>query len=124
VILSTYLAHKLLDHVFNGVAYTAPSGVWIAIYTNDPTPADVGTEVAGYSRPAATWTSPADHLIFTDAMVSFTGITGEPDITHWGARDASTGGNLLVAQAFPETFTPPEGGTLLLPAAAFAVTAF
>ena len=50
---SDYLEDKVLDHVFGGTAYTAPSTLYVALYTVAPTDTGGGTEVLGrgYSRP-------------------------------------------------------------------------
>ena len=47
--LSNYLEQKLLDHIYNEVAYSVPTTIYVALYTDDPTDADVGTEVTGGS---------------------------------------------------------------------------
>lgn len=41
-----FLSDALLDHVFNGVTYTPPTDVDIALYTVAPTGAGGGTEVS------------------------------------------------------------------------------
>ena len=44
---SDYLEDKVLDHVFGGTAYTAPSTLYVALYTVAPTDTGGGTEVSG-----------------------------------------------------------------------------
>ena len=44
---SDYLEDKVLDHVFGGNAYTAPSTLYVALYTVAPTDTGGGTEVSG-----------------------------------------------------------------------------
>ena len=55
---SDYLEDKVLDHVFGGNAYTAPSTLYVALYTVAPTDTGGGTEVSGgaYARQTATFT--------------------------------------------------------------------
>ena len=49
---SDYLEDKVLDHVFGGTAYTAPTTLYVALYTVAPTDTGGGTEVSGgaYAR--------------------------------------------------------------------------
>ena len=44
---SDYLEDKVLDRVFGGNAYTAPSTLYVALYTVAPTDTGGGTEVSG-----------------------------------------------------------------------------
>ncbi len=99
-----YWEKKILDHIFNKAAYTAPT-IYVALSTADPT--DTGSGLAepsgnGYARKqtaasdwnAATGTNPtvtdnATALAFSEA----TGSWGT--ISHFALMDAPTGGNLL-----------------------------
>ena len=49
---SDYLENKVLGHVFGGTAYTAPSTLYVALYTVAPSDTGGGTEVSGggYAR--------------------------------------------------------------------------
>lgn len=99
--ISTYLAEKLLDHVFGGTPYTAPVTVYASLYTSDPGPADTGTEAAflNYARQAVTFGAVASRQISNSAKVTYpaAGATGVPEtITHAALHDAVSGGNLLV----------------------------
>ena len=54
-----YLEDKVLDHVFGGTAYTAPSTLYVALFTVSPGDDGTGgTEVSGgaYARQTATFT--------------------------------------------------------------------
>ena len=55
---SDYLEDKVLNHVFGGNAFTAPSTLHVALYTVAPTDTGGGTEVSGggYTRKTATFT--------------------------------------------------------------------
>ena len=44
---SDYLEDKVLDHVFGGNAYTAPTTLYVALYTVAPSDTGGGTEVSG-----------------------------------------------------------------------------
>lgn len=96
--LSTYLANKLLDHSLGTASYTMPTGVWIALYTDDPTPADAGTEVSGgsYARIAVTFDAAAAQATQNAAQLTSVKATGDWGvISHIGLRDAAAAGNLL-----------------------------
>jgi hypothetical protein len=124
--VGVYLSQKMLNHVLNNITYTSPAQTWIALYTDDPTQDDIGTEITGYTRWAAGWTATSGSFQFvdSDAQATFTGLTGSPIITHWAARDAATVGNLLFYESFLLPLIPEEGGTLIVPAAAFTVGVF
>ena len=55
--MSDYLENKLTDHVFSGTAYTAPTTIYIALFTSACSDSATGTEVSGgsYARQAVTW---------------------------------------------------------------------
>lgn len=100
--ISNYLEEKVLNHVFRGVASTSPVALYIALYTNNPTDADTGTEVSGtgYARQPISFTAPTQ--VDGKAQIANTADVEFPQagaswgtITHAGIRDALTGGNLL-----------------------------
>lgn len=96
--LSDYLENKLLDHILRNVPWASPTTVYAALYINDPTDADTGTEVTGggYARQAITFSAPSDGETTNVADVIFPEATANwGNITHIGIRDAATGGNLL-----------------------------
>ena len=108
--LSDYLEAALLDHIYNNDALASPASVWIALYTDDPTDADSGTEVTGgsYARVevnpngggtpefALAVTDGIGKMVTNDDDITFpTATAAWGTVTHLGVRDASTGGNLL-----------------------------
>ncbi len=46
--MSNYLENALINVTLRATAYTAPTTVYLALYTSDPTDADTGTEVEEY----------------------------------------------------------------------------
>lgn len=98
---SDYLEAQLINAIFRATPFVSPTTIYMALYTSDPTEADVGAEVlaagTGYARQAVTFSAPADGVTSNNAQVSFPVATlGWGTITHVGFRDALTGGNLLV----------------------------
>lgn len=100
--ISNYLADALLNEVFRATNYVAPVTVYVALYTSDPTRADVGIEVTGgsYARQSIAFDAPADVLskrtLLNTTDVVFPVATADWGIiTHVGIRNALTNGNLL-----------------------------
>jgi hypothetical protein len=97
---SDYLEDKVLDHVFGGNAYTAPSTLHVALYTVAPTDTGGGTEVSGggYVRKTATFnvsgTNPTT-ASNTAAIEYPTATANYGTVVAVGIFDASSSGNLL-----------------------------
>jgi hypothetical protein len=98
--MSNYLENALLNGTLNGTTYTAPTTVYVGLYTSDPTDANTGTEVSGgsYARKAVTFAtaSGTGGSVATNADVTFDEATAAWGIVSYiGILDALTGGNLL-----------------------------
>ena len=107
--LSNYLENALINVTLRATSYTAPTTVYVALYTSDPTDADTGTECSGtsYARQAVTFGAPSNGATTNSAAVEFPQAGGSwGTITHIGIRDASTAGNLLYHTAL-EVFVMP-----------------
>lgn len=101
-----YLENQLLDHVLRAETYTAPAGVWSALFTVIPSDTTGGTEVtqasSGYTRVQTTFSTAgatATGQSVNIGAVNFTTVAGGATITivGWGLIDTSTfgAGNLL-----------------------------
>jgi len=96
--MSNYLETALINVTLRATSYTAPTTVYVALYTSDPTDADTGTEVTGgsYARQSVTFAAPSDGTSTNSADITFPTCTSAwGTVTHLGIRDASTAGNLL-----------------------------
>ena len=96
--MSNYLENALINVTLRATSYTAPTTVYVALYTTDPTDADTGTEVTGgsYARTAVTFAAPSGGVTTNSADVTFPTCTlAWGTVTHIGIRDALTAGNLL-----------------------------
>ena len=96
--ISNYLENALINGTLRGTTYTAPTTTYLALYTNDPTDADTGTEITGgsYVRQAITFSSPSGGATSNSSAIEFPQATADwGTITHVGIRDAVTSGNLL-----------------------------
>ena len=97
---SDYLEDKVLDHVFGGTAYTAPTTLYVALYTVAPDDTGGGTEVSGgaYVRQTATFTvSGTSPTTATNAAaIEYpTATANYGTVVAVGVLDASSAGNLL-----------------------------
>lgn len=96
--MSNYLENALINGTLRATTYTAPTTVYVGLYTSDPTDANTGTEVSGgsYARTAVTFGAPSDGVSTNSAAVEFPQATGSWGTVGWiGLLDASTAGNLL-----------------------------
>ena len=97
---SDYLEDKVLDHVFGGTAYTAPTTLYVALYTVAPTDTGGGTEVSGgaYVRQTAAFTVSGTNptTASNSAAIEYpTATANYGTVVAVGVFDASSGGNLL-----------------------------
>lgn len=97
---SDYLEDKVLEHVFGGNAYSAPSTLYVALYTVAPTDTGGGTEVSGgaYARQSAAFTVSGTNptQASNSAAIEYpTATANYGTVVAVGIFDASTSGNLL-----------------------------
>ena len=134
--MSDYLENKLTDFVFRGQAYTAPTTIYVALYTSACSDAATGTEVSGgsYARPglaaslsnwagtqaaaSTTASTGTSGTTSNNAVITFaTPTAGWGTVTYIGLMDAVTSGNLLVCTALTTSKTINTGDTVSFPAA-------
>jgi|TARA_R110002020_G_scaffold183720_5_gene380136 hypothetical protein len=97
---SDYLENKVLEHVFENSAYTAPSTLYAALFTVAPSDTGGGTEVSGggYVRQTAAFTvSGTNPTTATNgSAIEYPTATGNyGTVVAVGVFDASSSGNLL-----------------------------
>jgi len=97
---SDYLEDKVLDHVFGGNAYTAPSTLYVALYTVAPTDTGNGTEVSGgsYARQSGAFSVSGTNPTTASNTAAIEYPTATADygtVVAVGIFDASSSGNLL-----------------------------
>ncbi len=108
--MSNYLKDKLVNHVFRNIPYVQPTNVYVALYSSDPTSADVGSEIIGngYTRMVSMFDAPVSgsgttqnelDVVFPSATIDWV------TVTHVGVRDAEVGGNLLSYQVLSTPVT-------------------
>ena len=120
---STYLENKILDYVLRNVAYTAPTTVYLALYTSNPTAADTGTEVTGgsYARQSIAFSAASSGATSNSGTITFSSMPAAT-VTHFGIRDASTAGNLLFYGPLAASKTTASGDSLTASASSLSVT--
>ncbi len=121
---TNHLETEILDHVFGGNAYTAPSTLYLGLYTATPSDTGGGTELSGsgYARQAMAM-SVSGNTASNTAAEEFATATGSwGTVTHVGVFDASTSGNLLAYGALSESKTIATGDVFRIPAGDLDIT--
>lgn len=123
--ISNYLENALINGTLRATSYSAPSTVYVALFTSDPTDAGSGTECSGtsYARQSATFAAPSNGASSTSADVQFPQAGGSwGTITHFGIYDASTAGNLLYHGALTVSKTIDTGDVFKIASGSLTVT--
>lgn len=120
---SNYLENKVLLHVFGATAYTAPSTLYVALFTSDPGETGSGTEVSGgsYARQTIAFTVTGNQASNTSAVEFPTATASWGTVTYAAVYDALSGGNLLAYGALTTSKTIASGDVLRIPAGDFDI---
>ena len=121
---TNFLETEVLDHVFGGIAYTAPVTLYTGLYTAAPSDTGGGTELSGngYARQATAFTVTGNTASNTSAEEWATATGSWGTITHVGVFDASTGGNLMAYGALTASKTIATGDVFRIPAGDLDIT--
>lgn len=112
---TNYLENKVNDHVLAVTSYTAPSAVYLALFSTAPSDAGGGTELSGsgYAREEISFGASSGGVSANDADVEFEASGGDwVEATHFAIFDASTSGNMLFHGALANSAEVTDGGTL------------
>ena len=125
--MSNYLENALLNGTLNGTTYTAPSTIYVALYTSDPTDANTGTEVSGgsYARTSVTFAtaSGTSGNVLSNADCTFPQATASWGTVGWiGLMDASSSGNLLYHTPLDAAKTIDTGDIFKIASGSLSVT--
>jgi len=123
---SNYLETELLDHVFTNSAYTAPSTLYLALFTSNPDEDGSGTEVTtsgtAYARQTVTF-SVSGNTATTGAAVEFpTATANYGTVSHVGIYDASSAGNLIAYASLTTSKAIETGDVFRVPAGDLDIT--
>ena len=105
---TNYLEDKVINHLFGGTAFTAPTTWYAGLLTAAPTDSTAGTEVSGgsYARQAISWTvtgSGTAQAASSGALTFPTATTDWGTATHCGVYDALTSGNLVAYETLTQS---------------------
>ena len=122
---SNFLETEILDHVFAGAAYTAPTTKYLALFTAvaDGETGSV-TEVSGggYARQTVAFTT-SGNTTSNNAAVEYPTATGNyGTVTHVGVYDASTSGNLMAYAALSSSKAIATGDVFRVPSGDLDIT--
>jgi len=123
--MSNYLENALINGTIRGTTYTAPSTVYVGLYTTDPTDANTGTEVSGgsYARTSVTFGAPSNGASLNSSAVEFPQATADWGTVGWiGLLDASTSGNLLYHTPLDVSKTISNGDIFKIAIGSLSVT--
>jgi hypothetical protein len=123
--MSNYLENALINATLRNTSYTTPTTVYLALYTDDPTDADTGTEVTGngYARQSITFGAPSNGVSTNTAAIEFPQATGSwGTVSYVGIRDASTSGNLLYHTALDASKAIATGDVFRVAIGSLSVT--
>lgn len=117
---SDWLECKILNYIFNGGSFAAPSTVYIALFTAAPNDAGGGTEVTGgsYARKAITCDTTNFPATSTGTIQNAVAQNFAQASAAWGTVvafgifDALSGGNLLYWGLVTPNKTVASGDTL------------
>jgi hypothetical protein len=125
---SDYTETNIIQSTLRGVAFPVASAIYIALFTADPTdanitanefkvanlPAYVRQNAAGAGTIDTGWAAPANGVSSNAKVVTFPANNGAAAITatHVGIYDAATGGNLLYAAPLTSAKTLQIGDVL------------
>ena len=127
---SDYVENQILNCYLNQTNITAPSNIYLGLFTSAPSDAGGGTEVSGngYSRveitakfSAASWTGGS--LSSNADITGFTADGGDwGEVNSIGIFDASTSGNLLFYTALDSSATVNNGDSFQISSGNLTVT--
>ena len=105
---TNYLEDKLINHIFGGSSYTAPSTIYVGLLVATPSDSATGTEVSGgaYVRKAVAWTRSGTGTAqaVNSGTLTFPAATTDWGNVQWaGIYDALSGGNLMAYETLTKT---------------------
>ena len=121
---SNYLETNVLGHVFGGSAYTAPTTLYLALFTSNPDEDGSGTEVTGgaYARQTVAFTVSGNTASNTAAVEYATATASFGTVSHVGVYDALTSGNLMAYAALTSSKAIDIGDVFRVPTGDLDIT--
>jgi hypothetical protein len=92
--LSSSVANAILDALCRNTAWTPPSALYVKLHVGDPGAAGTANAATETTRKQATFgTAASGGAISNTSAITWTGVGGSEDFTHFSAWDASTAGS-------------------------------
>lgn len=125
---STYLGNKVLDKIFSGTDFTAPSNVYVSLHTADPGLTGASECSGGsYARVAVVqggFGTAVSKAVDNDSSITFPSLSADiGTATHWGLFDASSSGNFLMGGELSGSVSLTSGNVYEFVAGALDITA-
>jgi len=123
---TNFLETEILDHVFAGSAYTAPSTHYLALFTAAPGETGGGTEVTtsgtAYVRQSVAFTTTGNTTSNTASVEYATATASFGTVSHVGVFDAVTGGNLMAYATLASAKSIDTGDVFRVPTGDLDIT--
>ena len=123
---SNFLETEILDHVFAGAAYTAPTTLYLALFTAAPGETGGGTEVSttgtAYARQTVAFTTTGNTTSNNAAVEYPTATASFGTVTHVGVFDALTAGNLMAYATLSSSKAIDTGDVFRVPTGDLDIT--
>lgn len=121
---TNFLETEILDHVFGAAAYTAPSTLYVGLFTAAPDDTGGGTEVSGggYARQSAAFTVSGNTASNSASIEYPTATASYGTVTHVGIFDASTAGNLMAYASLTASKAIDTGDVFRIPTGDLDIT--
>lgn len=135
---SNYTENNIIETTLRGAAFPVPSGIHLALFTADPTDANITSnevndaiwpaydrqDMAGGGPIATGWTAAADGVSTNAKVITFPANNGAGNVTvtHIGLYDAAVGGNLLYHAPLVSSKTLLPGDVISFSIGALTVT--
>lgn len=126
--LSKYFGNKIVRWIAGQAMPTAPSSVYVALFSGDPTAtgSEVTTTVRSAGRVAVTWTVPAendtDNALTNSTAIDFGSAAADCDFDYIAIFTASTGGKRLGSKALADTASVVSGQPVSFGAGELTIT--
>jgi hypothetical protein len=116
---TNFLETEILDHVFAGASYTAPTTKYLALFTAAPGETGGGTEVTtsgtAYARQSVAFTTTGNTTSNSASVEYATATASFGTVTHVGVFDAATSGNLMAYAALTSAKAIDTGDVFRVP---------
>jgi len=124
--MTDYLEGKLVDHILRNVAFTSPTTVYVALFTDATTDASGGTEVTGgsYVRQSVAFDAcGTDGITDNTSDVTFPTATADwGTVTNFAVYDADTSGNMMIHGELTSSKAVGDGDTFKFAAGDLDIT--